>query len=115
MQSPCFSDPQKFSYSKKLKYQDSSLKDLTRIFNTALVNSLMSSHKRDYPEELYSLTQNPAFQAILNAIRHLAHVKGITEQKAAEEIIATFYQLKEVWGDYISKEGLEYIKTHFSN
>ncbi|MFZ9595001.1 MAG: hypothetical protein ACO3A2_02880 [Bdellovibrionia bacterium] len=83
--------------------------DCARVFNTALVSSLAES-KRDLSAELQELTQSAAFQAILNSVRQLAAVQGISERQSSEQIIQTFRKMDEVWGEYLAKEGLDKIR-----
>src|SRR5688500_885779 len=57
--------------------------ELARVFNTAIVSS-QADTKRDLSSELQQLTQSAPFKAILNAVRQLASVQGITERQSAE-------------------------------
>jgi hypothetical protein len=83
--------------------------ELTRIFNTAMVTS-QAETKRDLSAELQELTQSAPFKSILNAVRQLASVQGITERQSAEVIIETFRKMDDVWSDYVFREGLERIR-----
>ena len=83
--------------------------DLTRIFNTALV-STQSGVKRDFSAELSALTDSAPFKAVLNAVRQLSCVQGISERQAAEEIIAAFRKMDDIWSEYIFKEGLDRLR-----
>jgi hypothetical protein len=87
---------------------------LVRVFNTALV----SAHKvdrRDFSSELSALTESASFKAILNAVRQLSCVQGVSERTAAEELIETFRKLDNVWKDYILREGLDRIRSSSSS
>lgn len=83
--------------------------DLTRIFNTAVISSKAET-KRDLSTELQELTESPAFKAILNSVRQLAAVQGISERQSAEVIIDTFRKLDDVWNEYVLREGLDRIR-----
>ncbi len=84
--------------------------DLARIFNSALV-ATQTGVKRDFSSELSELTESASFKAVLNAVRQLACVQGIPERQAAEEIIRTFKKLDEIWSNYISREGLDRLRS----
>ena len=86
-----------------------SVEDLTRIFNTAIVSS-KADVKRDLSAEIQALTQSASFKAILNAVRQLAAVQGLSERQSAEVIIETFRKMDDVWGEYIFREGLDKIR-----
>ncbi len=83
--------------------------DLSRTFNTALV-STQAGGKRDFSHELFELTQQAPFKAILSAVRQLARVQGIDERLAAEQVIETFRKVDNVWKDYVFQEGLDRIR-----
>lgn len=83
--------------------------ELARVFNTAIISSKAEA-KRDVSAELQQLTQSASFKAILNAVRQLASVQGITERQSAEAIIETFRKMDEVWGEYVLREGLDKIR-----
>jgi len=83
---------------------------LVRIFNTALV-STQAGKKRDFSSELCALTESSSFKAILSAVRHLSRVQGVSEQRAAEDIIQTFRKMDEIWEEYVAKEGLDKIRN----
>lgn len=84
--------------------------DLTRVFNTALV-STQAGQKRDFSAELSELTESASFKAILNAVRQLSCVQGITERQAAEQVIQTFRKVDDIWSGYIFQEGLERLRN----
>ncbi|MEO5970575.1 MAG: hypothetical protein ABIQ95_11660 [Bdellovibrionia bacterium] len=83
--------------------------ELARVFNTAIVSS-QANTTRDLSAELQQLTQSAPFKAILNAVRQLAAVQGITERQSAEVIIETFREMDEVWSEYVFREGLDKIR-----
>jgi hypothetical protein len=83
--------------------------ELARVFNTAIVSS-QANTTRDLSAELQQLTQSAPFKAILNAVRQLASVQGITERQSAEVIIETFREIDEVWSEYVFREGLDKIR-----
>lgn len=86
--------------------------ELMRTFHTALVNSQSDQSKRNFSAELNQLTQSPAFLALINATEQLASIQGISEEQAAEELIAAFHQFTQIWQGYIFQEGLGYLKSH---
>lgn len=83
--------------------------ELIRIFNTALV-ATQSAPGRDFSSEIFELIENPAFRAILGAVRQHARLNGLSERQAAEQIIATFRKMDRVWTDYVFHEGVERLK-----
>ncbi len=87
----------------------SSVDDLTRIFNTALLSTKTES-VRDFSGELYKLVESPAFRAILASIRQVARNHGISEREAAEAVIQTFRKLDTIWEGYLIQEGLDRLK-----
>ena len=84
--------------------------DLARVFNTAVVSS-QAKQKRDFSSELYELTESASFKAILNTVRQLSRVQGISERQASEHIIQTFRKMDDIWGGYVSHEGLEKLRS----
>ena len=87
--------------------------DLSVIFNTAFVRSRAPSPQRDLAAELAQLMKSPAYQAIINAAQQLAQSQNITELEAADQIIATFKKMDDVWAAYLTQEGLARITTSF--
>jgi hypothetical protein len=83
--------------------------DLVRIFNSALLAS-QTQAKRDFSNELRTLTESTAFKAVLNAVRQLSCVQGINDRQAAEQIIQTFRKMDNLWGDYVRCEGIDKIR-----
>jgi hypothetical protein len=83
--------------------------ELIRVFNTALLATQRQAH-RDYSREIFELMDTPAFRAILASVRQLARMSGTTERQAAEQIIATFRKVDQVWREYVFHEGVERIK-----
>ena len=83
--------------------------DLIRVFNTALV-ATQASQARDFSNEIFELMENPAFRAILGAVRQHARLQGLSERQAAEQIITTFRKMDRVWGEYVFSEGVERLK-----
>ena len=83
--------------------------ELTRVFNTAIV-STQTKQKRDFSSELYELTESASFKAILNAVRQLSRVQGVSDRQASEQIIHTFRKIDDIWGGYVSHEGLEKLR-----
>jgi hypothetical protein len=88
-----------------------SLEDVGVIFNTAFVRSRAPAANRDLAAELAELSRNPAYQAIMAAAQQLAKAQDISELEAAEQIIATFKKMDEVWGAYLCQEGLARITS----
>ena len=88
----------------------SSIEDLTRIFNTALVATRAES-VQDFSTELYTLLESPPFRVILQAIRQLAKNQGLGDKEAAETLIQTFRRIDKIWGDYVFQEGLDRLKN----
>ncbi len=87
-----------------------SVDDLVRTFNTALV-ATQAGQTRDFSGELYALVDSAAFRAILNGIRQLARLQGITDREAAENVISTFRKVDRLWTDYIFQEGMDRVKS----
>ncbi len=83
--------------------------DLVRVFNTALVTSRLDGSKA-YVREMTDLVETPAFRAILNAVRQLARLQGISERAAAEQVIQTFRKVDALWAEYLVHEGLAHLK-----
>lgn len=83
--------------------------ELVRIFNTALV-ATQAGAPRDFSNEIFELMENPAFRAILGAVRQFARLQGLSERQAAEQIITTFRKMDRVWSDYVFHEGVERLK-----
>jgi len=54
--------------------------------------------------------ESPGFQAILEAIRHLALSRRINEKDAANEVIEAFRAVDALWEDYVYQQGLEKLK-----
>lgn len=88
---------------------NSSVDELTRIFNSALVTTRAESLK-DFTTELFGLVESPAFRAILAAIRQHARNYGLSEKEAAEQIIQTFRKVDRIWADYIYQEGVDRLR-----
>jgi hypothetical protein len=65
---------------------------------------------RNHSEQLHRWMENPGFQAILEAIRHLALTRRITEKEAAIEVIEAFRAVDALWGDYVYQQGVERLK-----
>ena len=84
--------------------------ELIRVFNTALVATQAGS-QRDFSGEIFELIENPAFRAILGAVRQFSRMQGVTERQAAEQIITTFRKMDRVWTDYVFQEGVDRLKN----
>lgn len=82
----------------------SQLDDLTRIFNSAVVE-LQAQPKRDFSAELFELVKTPAFSAVLSAVNELARAQGISEKSAAVLVFQTVEKLGLLWGEYLKQEG----------
>ncbi len=102
---PIVSNSQKPITQKAAPQRD----ELTRVFNTALV-STQAKQKRDFSTELYELTESASFKAILNAVRQLSRVQGISERQATEQVIQTFRKMDQIWEGYIFQEGLDRLR-----
>lgn len=85
----------------------------TKLFNTAIIATKIP-RLSDYSNQLGTLVQSPAFQAILKAIRDYAVAMNVSEEQAAEEIVQTFRDIDRIWDDYIFQEGLDKLKVHLS-
>jgi hypothetical protein len=83
--------------------------ELTRLLNAAIL-STRADRKKDFASELYQLVETPAFEAILGAIRTLAHTSGMSERQAAESIVQTFRKIDQVWTDYVFQEGVDRLR-----
>jgi hypothetical protein len=92
------------SYSKKTDFPE----HLVRTFHTAFASAQIQSGST---VDLKSLNDNDGFQALLQAVRELAATRGISEQKAAEELIEVFRNLDTTWKSYLLREGLEKIRS----
>jgi len=88
---------------------ESSVDDLVRVFNTALV-ATKTETLRDFSSELYALIGTPAFRAILGAVRNYGRAEGLSDREAAESIIQTFRKMDRLWGDYVYQEGMDRLK-----
>jgi hypothetical protein len=88
-----------------------SAEDLSVIFNTAFVRSRAPAPHRDLAAEVAELSKSPAYNAILIAAQQLALTQNISELEAAEQIIAAFRKMDEVWGAYLTQEGLARITS----
>jgi hypothetical protein len=96
-----------------------SVEELAKALNTAMVATKLES-ARDYSTELVQLMETPAFRAFLQALRTLAATEGLTEKRAAEQLIQTFRRLDRLWTDYVLHEGVDRLRggsqpTHPSN
>lgn len=95
---------------KSVSVPQPSTKDhLTRVFNAAIL-STKKTEKRNFSLELSELSSSVPFKAILNAVRQLSHVQGISERDASEQLIRTFRKMDELLGNYLIQEGIEKIK-----
>jgi len=88
-----------------------SAEDLSVIFNTAFVRSRAPAPQRDLAAELAELSKSPAYNAILIAAQQLALSQNISELEAAEQIISAFRKMDDVWGAYLTQEGLARITS----
>ena len=84
--------------------------ELIRVFNTAIVATQAGS-QRDFSGEIFELIENPAFRAILGAVRQFSRMQGVNERQAAEQIITTFRKMDRVWTDYVFQEGVDRLKN----
>lgn len=85
--------------------------DLTRIFCTAIVTTKieeLSAQKLN--EELFQTLNEPAFQAVLNAVRRFAQETGLSERDAAEALIRAFRKMDSLWCQTLYREGMEKIR-----
>jgi hypothetical protein len=88
-----------------------SAEDLSVIFNTAFVRSRAPAPHRDLAAEVAELSKSPAYNAILIAAQQLALTQNISELEAAEQIISAFRKMDDVWGAYLTQEGLARITS----
>jgi hypothetical protein len=95
--------------STQTQQTNTSLSDMTRIFNTALI-ATKAEAARDFSSELYTLVESPGFSSIVEAIRTLARTQNINEREAAETIIRTFRKLDQLWSEYVFQEGVDRLK-----
>lgn len=84
----------------------SSVDDLARIFNTAIV-ATQAAGGLDFSGELFKVMQSPPFKAILNSIRQHARAQGITDREAAEQVIRAFRGIDQLWKNYLIQEGMD--------
>ena len=80
---------------------------LQQIFNTALVRTQPSLSAEEISRELMKSVASPAFRAILGAVHRLSVDEGIDERVAAEQVISTFRKIDRLWGEYLTREGME--------
>jgi tRNA nucleotidyltransferase/poly(A) polymerase len=81
------------------------LEYLARCFNTALISTRAESQMR-LTDELHLLLQSPAYRQILDATRRLATSQNVTETTAAEQLIAAFRKVDQIWSEYVFMEGV---------
>lgn len=86
-----------------------SVDELTRIFNTAIITS-RSTASADLSSELYAVAASPAFRAILVAIKQLSQDQNLSLREAAEQVIGTFRKADTLWSEYIFQEGIDRVK-----
>jgi len=84
--------------------------ELVRAFNTSLV-STRKHETRDFPAEIYTLVNSPAFKAILAAIQELAQKEGISDREASDRVIETFRKMDGLWSDYLFWEGVDRLRN----
>jgi hypothetical protein len=87
----------------------SSVDELARVFNSAIISTQAAS-ARDFSSELYALVESPAYRSLLAAVKQFARTQGISEREAAEELIHAFRKLDRLWGNYILQEGVDRLK-----
>lgn len=88
----------------------SSIDDLARVFNTALI-ATSAPEGQKISSELHTLMESPAFRAILNSIKQFARLENLTERQAAEQIIRTFRKADQLWSGYVYQEGIDRLKA----
>jgi hypothetical protein len=99
------------SFDSKGESTGGNAEDLSVIFNTAFVRSRAPSPQRDLAAEIAELSKSPAYNAILIAAQQLALTQNISELEAAEQIISAFRKMDDVWGAYLTQEGLARITS----
>ena len=99
------------SFGNTSESTSGSAEDLSVIFNTAFVRSRAPSPQRDLAAEVAELSKSPAYNAILIAAQQLAVTQNISELEAAEQIISAFRKMDDVWGAYLTQEGLARITS----
>lgn len=88
----------------------SSVDDIARVFNTALIATSASEGVK-LSAELHSLMESPAFRAILGAVRQLSRMENITEREASEQLIRAFRKADKLWSGYVHQEGIDRLKS----
>lgn len=78
--------------------------DLAKTFNSAVVNTTQGASLP--ASDLTQTFRTPEFQAILESVRHLARLEGVSERDAAERIVRVFRQVDATWKDFVIQEGL---------
>lgn len=81
----------------------------TQVFNTALITTRVEANQST-SSELYALLKEPAFNALLTAIKLLAETKDLSEADAAKEMIKTFRRIDQVWSELLIQEGFDHLK-----
>lgn len=81
-----------------------------QILNTAIIKDIEHSLHKSYDERLKALSEDPAVLALEKAVDHLATSQNITRDQAALKIISTVRELSNIWGDYVSMEGIDKLK-----
>jgi hypothetical protein len=93
--------------------QSNAIDDLAKIFNTVLVahHAQQAASERDFLSELQNTVDTAEFKAILGTIRQFAKLQCITEKEASQRILQTFFKLNNIWSAYLTREGIESLKS----
>ena len=83
-----------------------------QILNTAIIKSKEKKLNQQFEERLREICNSPALEAINKAISIYADSSKITRDQAAMEITETIRELDNIWGDYITVEGIDRLKNY---
>ncbi len=84
----------------------SAARSVAKVFNTALIESRISS-KSNLPNELTELLETPAAEAILQSVINLSQKEGISHSDASVLLINVFRKLDSLWTECLIQEGAE--------
>ncbi len=88
------------------------MNDDTREWISALNTSILTTRTdsgRDLSMELSRVMQSPEFTSLLFAAQYLADSLGLSKEEATERIVQTFRKLDSIWGDMVTKRGIQAI------
>ena len=95
-----------------------SLLTTSRVFNSALVTSLVQSPVQATlkpQERLMELQRSPEFKSILLAVQSLAQASGRSERACTESLLGVLREMDSLWGQIVQSEGLKRITSAVQN